>query len=70
MKPLPRQHKQISRLEISSKGNSKSRSLHRLKADALAASASSRHEPVDDAREAFGFFPKGLQGVVIRWPTL
>lgn len=45
-------------------------SLDTLKADALRASASSRQVGVSEGRETFGFFPSGLEGVVIRWPTL
>ena len=45
-------------------------SLESVKAQALRVSASARNVPVNDVREAFGFMPVGIQGVVIRWPSL
>lgn len=44
--------------------------LELVKAPALRVSASARNVPVSDVRETFGFMPVGIQGVVIRWPSL
>jgi hypothetical protein len=45
-------------------------SLQRLKAEALSASASHVNQPSREVAQAFGFFPKDIQGVVVRWPSL
>lgn len=45
-------------------------SFHGLKSQALSASASHASPPAHEAVQDFGFFPKDVQGVIVRWPTL
>jgi hypothetical protein len=45
-------------------------SLQRVKAVALSASASHVSPPAREAVQDFGFFPKDVQGVIVRWPSL
>jgi hypothetical protein len=70
MKPLSIQRSAHQPVMDHAKKAVKRKSLQHLKGEALHASVSSRNEPVGDVREAFGFFPQGLQGVIIHWPTL
>lgn len=46
------------------------RSLAQVKQQAVSKASAARAEPVADVREAFGFMPVGIQGVVIRWRGL
>ena len=45
-------------------------SLQGVKAVALSASASHASPPEREAVQEFGFFPKDVQGVIVRWPSL
>lgn len=68
MKDNPRNRRSSEALHQVARGRRSP--LAQLKAQALGASASARNAPVADVRDAFGFMPVGIQGVVIRWPTL
>lgn len=41
-----------------------------MKRAAMRSSASARGEPVRDVREAYGFFPSGVEAAVLKWPKL
>lgn len=70
MKIFYSQHiSKVSRVDVAEREAGKV-SLQRLKAEALGASASHVTQPSREAVQAFGFFPKDIQGVVVHWPSL
>ena len=70
MKPSYSKHNSNSSRSNAARQDNGHISLLRMKAQCLSASASHQKPSASEVVQEFGFFPKGIPGVIVRWPTL